>query len=208
MKVISNWISVFLSFIFLLGISDCTKKEPVFDVCNCQGTKIEDIKNEGGVIAFSADSTKIISVNHGYITTCLNLPQDFQIDGARVLFSGRMILTCKKQHGGYAVWSTYLDLSNISKIDTLYVNENPQIRIVKTEDYGLAPGFGYLLNDTRINFKIQQFEVPAVGGQSPFKKYNDALKIAFLTAYKLENSNDFPTIYLGDLSFLRIIPGI
>jgi hypothetical protein len=46
-------------------------------------------------------------------------------------------------------------------------------------------------------------QIPA--GQGPFLRKEDALRIGFVVMNRLQTKNDFPSIYLGDLYFLKII---
>lgn len=189
-------------------IISCKDEKPnEFEVCDCIGTSQEEISSEGGDIASSVDGFKIISVKHGYLTPCEGIPQEFQKDGTLVKFSGRIISSCKKEHSGYAIWSIFLEISSIERVDTLYQSGRLTIQIIKTEDFGKPPGFGYIIEDKEKDFKILQAEIPALVGIDPFETYEGALKIAFLVAYRLENFNDFPSVTLGDLNFLKIVEG-
>jgi len=197
----------FIFLIFSLIISCHDEKLKEFKVCDCTGPLEENIIMEGGDTALSKDGFKIISVKYGYLTPCEDIPVEFQKDGALVRFSGKIIPTCKKEHSGYAIWSILLEISAIEHIDTLYESGRLTIQIIKTEDFGNSPGFGYIISDKVKNFTIRQTEIPALVGTDPFKTYEEALKIAFLVAYRLENFNDFPSVTLGDLNFLKIVEG-
>lgn len=202
----NKYIRFSLTYGITLLFFSCGKdKEAVYTVCDCRGTKIENVVLEGGVVALSRDGYKIISVEHGYVTTCSDLPTEFQVDGQLVLFSGRIIPTCKKFHSGTGLWSLYMETTEIRKIDTLYQKGPLTINTIRTEDYGKQKGFGYIVNDTRKDFKIVQDEIPAQLGTDPFKTREEALKIAYVVAFRLENTKNFPSIYLGDLYFLKII---
>lgn len=194
-----------LLIISLLLFSCEQEKEVSFQVCDCIGNNLENIKMEGGDIALSTDGFKIISVEHGYLTPCQDLPDEFKEDGQLVQFSGKVIPTCRKEHSGYAIWSLYLEITEIKKIDTLYKSGNLIIEIIQTENYGKPAGFGYIIHDLKKDFKIVQAEIPAQLGIEPFKTKEDAMKIAYLVAYRLENFDDFPSVYLGDLHFLKIM---
>ena len=204
MNLIKN--KIFHNLIFIIFLIACeTEKERMFEVCDCVGNEIQNIKMEGANISLSVDGYKLISTEHGYLTPCNELPDDFRLDGQLVQVTGKIIPTCKKEHSGYAIWSLYLEITEIKKIDTLYENGNLTIEIIQTENYGKPPGFGYIVYDRAKNFKILQDEIPAQLGTDPFKTREDAQKIAYLVAYKLENFSDFPSVYLGDLHFLKIL---
>lgn len=191
--------------IIFTAFFSCEKgKDVEFEVCDCLGKQIESINLEGGDVALSIDGYKIISIAHGYITPCQELPDDLRIDGQLVQVSGKLIPTCKKEHSGYAIWSQYLEITEVKKIDTLFQNGNLTIEIIKTENYGKQPGFGYIVQDKKKNFKIVQDEIPAQLGTDPFKTRADALKIALLVAHRLDNIDDFHSVYLADLHFLKI----
>lgn len=182
----------------------------VYMVCECKTNKIERIKDEGGIITSTADGYKIISVNHGYLTSCVDIPSEYQVDGMLVYFSGEIVYsneiisTCIKEQASFGLWSTYISLESVKKADTLYVNESPQIRIVKTEDYGLQPGFGYTIYDVQKDFRLQQFAIPWIPSQIPYKTETDALKMAFVMGYRLENFKGYPYLVLADLYFTQI----
>lgn len=192
-------------YLIVFAIFSCDKgKEVEFKICDCVGKQEESVNLEGGDVVLSVDGYKIISIEHGYLTPCQVLPESFQEEGQLVQFTGRIIPTCKKEHSGYAIWSLYLEITEIKKIDTLYKNGNLSIEVIRTENYGKQPGFGYIVEDARKNFKIVQDEIPAQLGIEPFKTKEDALKIAFLVAHRLNNFEDFPSVYLADLHFLKI----
>jgi hypothetical protein len=136
---------------------------------------------------------------------CAEIPIAFQKEGQLILISGRFIPNCKKNYSGYGLQTQYFDFSEIKGIDSLYNSGSFTIKIIKTENFGNSPGFGYEIFDSEKNFRITQKEIPAQAGTEPFKTKEDALKIGYLVAYKLKNFDDFPSVYLGELFFLKII---
>lgn len=195
-------------FNFLLPViffSCDREKEQIFEVCGCSGSELVSLSAEGGVVAASVDGLKIISVNNGYLTPCGEFSTELMKEGQLLVISGRIIMSCKKEHSGYAVWSQYLEIEEIMPIDTLYQNGNLTIEIIRTEDYGKPIGFGYIVHDRKKNFRIVQTEIPTQVGDDPFKSPEDAKKIAYLVAHRLESTDDFPSVYLGDLHFLKIL---
>lgn len=197
---------IFFSFLILLILFSCEReKEQLFEVCDCSGSELVNLSSEGGVVAASVDGLKIISVNNGYLTPCGEISPELMKEGQLLFISGRIISSCKKEHSGYAVWSQYLEIEEIMPVDTLYLNGNLTIEIIKTEDYGKPSGFGYIVHDRKKNFKIVQTEIPTQVGEDPFKSREDAIKIAYLVAHRLESTDDFPSVYLGDLHFLKIL---
>ena len=194
------WLSlVFLSFF------SCKDKVPEFSVCGCTASSVERISEEGAIVALSRDGYKLISVKYGYLTPCADLPLEFQVDGQLVLFSGSLIKTCYKDHSGTGLRSLKVEIAAINSRSALYQSGNLTLTIINTADYGKEPGFGYIVNDLKKEFKIIQTQIPGSNSVKTFKTAQDALKIAFVVAYRLENVNDFPSIYLGDLYFLKII---
>lgn len=201
-----KYMKCFSKYFIVLVLFSCEQeKETSFTVCDCVGKSVENIKGEGGDVALSVDGFKIISVEHGYLTPCQELSEEFKKDGQLVQFSGKIIPTCKKEHSGYAIWSYYLEITEIKKIDTLYKSGNLIIEIIQTENFGKQEGFGNIVHDIKKDFKIVQDEIPAQLVVEPFKTKADAMKVAYLVAYKLENFDDFPSVYLGDLHFLKIL---
>lgn len=197
---------IFLVPIISLLIFSCEReREQIFEVCDCSGSELVRLNSEGAVVAASVDGFKIISVKSGYLTPCEEISTELMKEGQLVIISGRIITNCKKEHSGYAVWSQYLEVSEIRAIDTLFQNGNLTIEIIKTEDYGKPNGFGYVVHDRMKDFRIVQTEIPTQVGNDPFKSAEDAKKIAYLVAHRLESSNDFPSVYLGDLHFLKIL---
>lgn len=198
---------IFLVCFIALILAGCVYNDSNFEhtICDCKGIKVDNINDEAGVVASTVDGFRIISVNRGYIAPCNEIPIDYQFDGALIYFSGQMISKCIKERPGYGIWLSHLIVGSIKKADTLFVNESPQIRIIRTEDYGYQPGFGYMIYDVEKKFRILQPTVPNdIPGIHVFKTYNDAVKTAFVVAYKLKNFNDLPSIQLGDLYYLQI----
>jgi hypothetical protein len=191
-------------FVFSVILFSCTKNEEKYQVCNCLGDKIENVHLDAGVITNTLDGFKIISTGLEIVTPCQDLSEEFKVEGKLVQFSGKMISTCRKEHYGYGIYSTYVEISSITGVDTLYQNGPLTIKIVRTADYNNKPGFGYIIEDKIKAFKINQTSIPALS-LVPFDNQKDATKIAFLVGYRLRHLNDFPSIDLGDLLFLKII---
>jgi hypothetical protein len=188
-------------FIFL---ASCEKDE-VFELCSCKGSDFQSIENAGGVVALTRDGYKVISVDHGIVNSCEHLPINLQVDGLQVTFSGKYIPTCTKDFPGYGiVGSKIVEIGDIQPASNLYSAGNITIKIFQTSA-GQTAGYGYEINHQTKNFNIIQDEIPAMGGTEPFETEEDARKIAFLVAYKLNTSDDFPSVYLGELYLLRVI---
>ncbi len=206
MKLFNEYRNNLVFLLFLIVVFSCVNdKETIYKVCECTANAQENIKSEGGVVALSRDGYKIISIKYGYLTPCVDLPLEYQTEGQIILFSGHLISTCYKEHSGTGLRSLYVEVNDLKKSDTLFQNGPLTITTIHTEDYGKAPGFGYIVNDTKKNFKIIQDQIPGSTKMETFKTKEDALKIAFIVAYRLENFKDFPSVYLGDLWFLKII---
>jgi hypothetical protein len=197
-------IAYFLVFPVLGFLVSCEKDE-VFELCSCKGSEVQTIESAGGVVALTRDGYKIISVEHGIVNSCEQLPADFQVDGMQVTFSGKYIPTCTKNFSGYGVLnSKIVEVDNIQAASDLYSTGNITIKVYEISG-GKTQGYGYEIHDKAKNFNIMQDEVPAVGGTDPFENEIDARKIAFLVAFKLNTSDGFPSVYLGELFLLRII---
>jgi hypothetical protein len=191
-----------LPLLMLLG--SCEKDE-VFELCTCTGAEIRSIENAGGVVALTREGYKIVSVDHGIVNTCEELPANLQVDGLQVTFSGKYIPSCTKDFPGYGIMNTkIIELDSIHATTNLYSVGDLTIKIFQTPA-SQPQGFGYEIFHKAKNFRIIQDEVPAMGGTDPFENEMDARKIAFLVAFKLNTINDFPSVYLGELFLLRII---
>lgn len=195
-----------LFYLFVVLFTGCTYHDIHIEhnICGCKSRYIENIDNEGGIIVATVDGYMIISVQHGYLAVCDSIPKGLRTDGVLVRFSGQVIPTCKLVPSGYGLIYLNMKLLTIKKVDTLYVNESPQLRIVKTEDFGLQPGYGYTIYDVQKDFRLQQFAIPWIPSQIPYKTETDALKMAFVMGYRLENFKGYPYLVLADLYFTQI----
>ncbi|MGK7389024.1 MAG: DUF4907 domain-containing protein [Candidatus Cyclobacteriaceae bacterium M2_1C_046] len=63
-------------------------------------------------------------------------------------------------------------------------------------------GYGYYLEYNGL--RIKQEEIPAAPGIIPFKTHGEALKIAYLVAYRLKNEQGMPAITTWELGFFNI----
>jgi hypothetical protein len=172
-------------------------------VCGCSTDEVVQLESSGAVTASSVDGYTFVSVDAGIGKLCSAWDSTFS-EGELVLLKGRASLDCKELKSGYGMWVYDLHVDSVEPIDTLYTQGPITIEILKTEDYGAPPGFGYEISHKEKNFSIRQLEVPGLAGTDPFTRREDAVKIAFLVAFKLKNFDDFPTVYLGELAYLKI----
>jgi hypothetical protein len=197
------------SVTFLLAslVLCCDDQPTLYSICNCTGEKQEMLTDEGGIVAETREGFKVISVNHGIMETCVDIPANYQSDGTGIVLTGRMVNECSRNFSGYGVTAPFVDIDKISTSDDQFQAGAITIKIIKTEDLGLAPGFGYEIFHEAKNFRILQTEIPAQPGTEPFQTREDALRVAYLVAHKLWKYDDFPSVYIGELYFLKIIDG-
>ena len=206
MKLFNEYRNNLVFLLFLIVVFSCVNdKETIYKVCECTANAQENIKSEGGVVALSRDGYKIISIKYGYLTPCVDLPLEYQTEGQIILFSGHLISTCYKEHSGTGLRSLYVEVNDLKKSDTLFQNGPLTITTIHTEDYGKAPGFGYIVNDTKKNFKIIQDQIPGSTKMETFKTKEDATKVALLVIEKIKKGEMPPTISIDEMKTLNVI---
>jgi hypothetical protein len=195
----------FLALELVTLIASCDN-EVKHVVCGCEDTDLQTHVDEGGIVAQTREGYKIISVDNGIVNPCEgDLPENLQTNGQLVTFSGSSLAKCTKNFPGYGIArTTVVELSSVKSATGLYESGDITIKLISVSG-SKGVGFGYEIVHKLKNFFIRQSEVPGVEGTDPFENEADALKVAFLAAYKLDNFDDFPTIYLGELYLLGII---
>lgn len=189
-------------FIFLSACDSETK----YQACKCEGDLVS-FENYRGIVALARTNEYIIiSDQLGFISACAGLHDDMEVDGQKVIFSGRYIKNCQTPVSDYGITKMNVQVTSLTKSDTIFNSGPLIINIIPSQDYygNYTNGFGYFINFKDI-FKIKQRSIPNVGGYVPFKTSADAYKIAVRVGCKLNTSKDFPSINDADLYYLKII---
>ena len=159
----------------------CKESEDETEVCGCEGTKTETVNNIFGFVIETDDGFEILTDEKGLLSTCIDLTQDFKKDFQSVIVSGQLKPSCKKIFGEFYI--TPIDVTEISIGPTTYYKTDITLSILKTEDYGYEPGFGYCIQDTRTTLGGTLCAYGDVKNGIPLKTYNDAVKMGLLSIY-------------------------
>ena len=192
---------------WLSTLSFCSKDRdpPGPLICGCEATGNAPISNQGAVVVNTTSGFFYLSAFSGYYQSCNGIESQFATDGLQVRISGTIKATCNKPDDIYKIEKqNYSTINSISIASDSLFNDTPfHLQIIRSEDYGFSPGYGYRI--TYGTFKILQATIPAIGGNKPFKTTTDAFKTAVLVCYKLNTKTGSPSLTVQDLSFLKVL---
>jgi len=173
-------------FAFILISSSCSKKHAA-EKPGCGRTGTEFVKVIGMGIQ-TQDGIEIVTDEKGLLIPCTipigqNLP-----DSQPVIVSGLLKSTLKTIPDHFDV--TPIDISEIKFLNSAYDKTDITLQVIRSEDYGYPPGFGYYIEDHRFPFgtKILQPHLPAVSGIAPFKSPAQAIQTALLVIYLMRKN--------------------
>jgi len=200
------WNAIVLFGAGLSLMQSCVDKTPQPIICGCEGTGAKSFEEVDAIVVSTTEGYFLLSPFTGYYSLCNDLAPDLQTDGLMVGVSGTTKSTCSKPDDVFMQQQTnYSNISTISvATDSIFSVPPFQIRIIKSEDYGYSPGFGYRISHSS-GFKIIQQTIPAIGGNKPFKTSTDAFKTAVLVSYKLNLEVGLPSLTVQDLRFLQVL---
>jgi len=161
-----------------LTIFSCDKEPEQIDQCGCDGTKIEIVSDIFGLVIQTDEGFEILTDEKGLLKSCGELNTEFKSDFQPVTVSGQLRLSCKKIFGEFKI--TPIEISEIELRQTNYDKTDIELEILKTEDYGYQPGFGYCLKSSGKSTLCAYGDVKT---GSPLKTYNDAFKMGLLSVY-------------------------
>jgi|GEM_PF-3064422 len=194
-----------LCLVFMLCGAGCDDNDtPTPIVCDCSADPTGPITEIESIVIRTTKGYYLLSPYKGFLNICNPLDSSLRQDGLMILASGQLKSTCEMPNEYPGIQENFVTLENWKVPDDSLFAQLPgvEIRIIRSEDYGVPPGFGYYV--TVGGMKILQPHLPAVGGNQPFKTRVDAFKIAVLVAYKLK-AGLHPAIAVNDLVFFKII---
>ncbi|HEY5771261.1 MAG TPA: DUF4907 domain-containing protein [Chitinophagaceae bacterium] len=190
--------------ILYMLISFSCKKEAETEKCGCDGTKTEFIEKIFGIVIETDDGFEILTDEKGLLIPCSELAGDFKNGSQPVTVSGTLKVPCKKIPYDFEV--TPIEISELKLRDSTYDKTDITLTIIKSEDYGYDPGFGYFIDDHRSGLRISQPHIPAVSGLIPFNTPDQATKTGVLVIYLLrKNSGPLPSLSIEILKYINII---
>ena len=177
-------------FVLLMLIGLGCKKEKQTEACGCNSDKTEVIENLFGIIVETDDGFEILSDEKGLLLPCSELATQFKKEGQPVTVSGTLKISCKKIPDKFEI--TPLEISSLKLLASGYSGTDITLKIIKSEDYGYKPGFGYFIEDLRSphGTRIVQPFLPAVSGLNPFCTMEDAMKTGLSVIYGLRAHQD------------------
>ena len=161
-----------------LTIFSCDKETEKIDQCGCDGTKTEIVSDIFGLVIQTDEGFEILTDEKGLLKSCRELNPEFKKDFQPVTVSGQLRLSCKKIFGEFKI--TPIEISEITFRQTNYDKTDIELEILKTEDYGYQPGFGYCIKSST---KATLCAYGDVKTGNPLKTYNDAFKMGLLSVY-------------------------
>jgi hypothetical protein len=202
-RPISLCISLTILLLMLLLDSCQEDIDPITCSCNSNGTEL--IQAQPGIIINTLDGFRFLDPVNGYYVPCHPLSNDVTIDGLLVTLSGTNKSSCLQERDANKIQKeSHAVISGVTIIsDSTFNNSNFKITIIKSENYGYSQGFGYRIDHVD-NFDVLQPTIPGVEGYVPFETKSDALKVAVLVAYLLNQHIGLPSVTLNDLDYLKI----
>ena len=192
-------------FILYILISFSCKKQSEANKCGCDGTKTESVDKIFGIVTETDDGFEILTDEKGLLVPCSELPENFKIESQPVTISGTLKIPCKKIPNNFSI--TPVEISELKLRASNYDKTDITLTIVKSEDYGYAPGFGYYIEDHRSmgGMKVLQPHIPAVSGLTPFKTPSESTKSGLLVIYLLRKNQDLPSLSIEILKYINVI---
>jgi len=196
-----------LQILITLGFVCCSDPEPKPVICSCEAKVSSEFSEAQGIMVNTLDGFLFLSPFEGYYEICHDINPELTVDGLMVITNGELKSTCLKPDD--ILKTTFLSFVNLHSWniaeDSLFTVFPAKIVIIKSEDYGYDPGFGYDVQTSEGGFHIVQPFLPAIGGYKPFKTATDAFKTAVLVAYKLNSDMGLPTLTVQDLQYLQVL---
>jgi hypothetical protein len=177
-------------FALLVLFSFGCKKPKQIAACGCDSKKIEVVENLFGIVVETVDGFEILSDEKGLLLPCSELTAEFKKEGQPVTVSGTLKVPCKEIPNKFKI--TPIEINSFQLQTSGYNKTDITIEIIKSENHGLKPGFGYFIEDLRRPFgtRILQPHLPAVPGLDPFCTPEDAMKTGLSVIYGLRTHED------------------
>lgn len=200
-------LSQYLLISILGSLGGCNDPEPKPIICSCEAKASSEFSDVQGIMVNTLDGFLFLSPYQGYYEICHEIEPELTMDGLMLTVNGELKSTCLKPDDILeTIYLSFVNLGNweIAE-DSLFIQFPVKIKIIKSEDFGYDPGFGYDVQTSDGGFRIIQPTIPAVGGNKVFKSETDAFKTAVLVAYKLNSDLGLPTLTVQDLQFLQVL---
>jgi hypothetical protein len=177
-------------FVLLIVISFGCKKQTQIEDCGCNSKEKERVENLFGIVVETDDGFEIFSDEKGLLLPCSELPEEFKKEGQPVTVSGILKAPCKSIPDKFEI--TPIQINALKLRALVYNKTDITLEIIKSEDHGLKPGFGYFIEDLRRPYgtRILQPHLPAVPGLDPFCTPEDAMKTGLSVIYGLRVNED------------------
>src|SRR5687767_1355668 len=130
------------SLIVLLG---CHDPEPEPIICSCDAKVSSTFSDVQGIMVNTFDGFMFLSPYEGYYEICHDLDVALQLDGLMITAEGQLKSTCLKPDDIYKTTDlSFVNLNSWNIAQDSLFNQSPiKIKIIKSEDFGYDPGFGY-----------------------------------------------------------------
>jgi len=179
-------LTVILSLFSLINWS--CYKDSDNEICGCERMgRTEEVKDLFGMVVETDDGFEILTDEKGLLVPCDGLPDNLKIDFQPVTISGKLKTACKEIPQGFKI--TPIQVSDIKARITGYDKTDITLVLIKSENYGYSPGFGYFIEDLRTphGTRILQPHIPAIGGLKVFTTPQQATKTALLMIYLIRD---------------------
>lgn len=158
--------------------------------CGCTGTETNrtSSSNRYGTVIETLDGFLIFSDEDGFLLPCKELDESLRVNGKPVYISGQMKKSCKTINPNFPINPVRFD--NIIPLDNKYDRLDITLKIIKSEDYGYAPGFGYFIEDNRTvgGTRVLQPHIPVIGGLQVYNTEEKAYLNGLLVVYAVRNA--------------------
>jgi hypothetical protein len=189
--------------LYLLLSFGCSKPRDK-ESCSCTSANTESVEKIFGIVVNTRDGFEILTDEKGLLIPCGELAGNFK-DAQPVTISGSLKNPIKKIAYDFDI--TPINISEIKLRDSNYNKKDISLTIIKSEDYGYAPGFGYHIKDNRDphGTEILQPHLPAISGIVPFSTKDKAIKTGILVIHLLRKNPPLGSLSQEILDYTRII---
>jgi hypothetical protein len=157
------------------------------------------------MISETDDGFQIISDEKRLLLPTAELAHEFKKDGQPVMVSGILKAPRKVIRDGFSV--TPIEISELNLQISAYEKSDITLSIIKSEDHGGKPGFGYFIEDQRSPspFRTLQYLRPAVPGLDAFCSWEQATKTAICVIYQMRKARGFPSLTAELLDYIHVL---
>jgi len=179
-------IIVSIGIVFSLTFISCQVESD----CGCSGSNTTETNNSNrfATIMETTDGYQLFSDEDGFLSPCEKLDPELRVNGKPVLISGMMKQSCKTIDPNFPINPVQLGMT--IPLDHKYDRLDITLTIIKSEDYGYAEGFGFIVEDNRTvgGTKLLQATIGGVAGNQVYDTELKAYLNGLLVVYGVRNA--------------------